>query len=147
MPDYLWEGTVACDVPAGDWREAITAAGTLLVQAGCIEESYITAMCRAVEVKGPYIVVSKGIALPHASPDNGAKKVGLAAVRLRDPIVFGHPNDPVDMLFCLCSTDFHSHITALVGLTGLLENRELLDQLRAASGSAEMYRLLDANLF
>jgi mannitol/fructose-specific phosphotransferase system IIA component (Ntr-type) len=147
MPDYLWESTVACGVEVGDWRGAIGAVGGLLVAAGCMDERYVLAMCRAVEVKGPYIVVAPGIALPHASPDDGARQVGLAAVRLRTPVSFGHQsNDPVDLLFCLCSPDFHSHITALVGLTGLLENKEALGQVRAATDAGAMYRVLAANL-
>lgn len=147
MPDYISQATVAADVPASDWREAITAAGKLLVGAGCVEDRYIQAMIRAVDVKGPYIVVAKGIALPHASPDDGALKVGLAAVRLKSPIAFGHQgNDPVDMVFCLCSPDFSSHITALVGLTGLLENGAVLEQLRAATDSSDMYKVLEQSL-
>lgn len=148
MPDYLWDETVACDVTAGDWREAITATGRLLIQAGCIEESYIEAMIRLVEMKGPYIVVAKGVALPHAGPENGAHKVGLAAVRLAQPVPFGHEaNDPVDLLFCLCSPDFSSHIQALVGLTGLLENAAALAGLRAAPDKDAMLQVLNNNLF
>lgn len=134
MPDGEFnERTVALDVKAADWREAIAAAGQLLVAEGVITPGYVSAMVKAVEIKGPYIVIGPGVALPHASPADGAQRVGLSMVRLAEPIVFGHAqNDPVDLLFCLCSPDFSSHVGLLVGLTVLLENAGGLSELRSA---------------
>lgn len=145
LADVMSVDTISLNAVASDWKAAITQVGQLLVASGAIEERYIAAMIRAVEVKGPYIVVAKGVAMPHASADNGANRVGLSLLHLKQPVSFGHAShDPVDLLFCLVSPDFTSHIGVLVGLTGLLENGALLDQIRSAPDTASALKLVES---
>jgi mannitol/fructose-specific phosphotransferase system IIA component (Ntr-type) len=128
----LSSATVRVNVAASTWQEAIQAVGNLLVADGAAVDGIVDVMVRAVEAKGPYIVASPGIALPHAGPDHG-KRVALGVVRLQTPVVFNHPsNDPVDLLFCLCCNDYSSHVGVLVKLTMLLENPTALQELRSA---------------
>jgi mannitol/fructose-specific phosphotransferase system IIA component (Ntr-type) len=145
LAGVMSEETIDLSAAAGDWKAAITQVGQLLVRAGAIEERYIAAMIRAVEAKGPYIVVAKGVAMPHASADDGASRVALSMVRLAQPVSFGHgSNDPVDLLFCLCSPDFMSHISVLVGLTSLLENPAKLAEIRAAGDKATVLKVVES---
>ncbi|HEY3367413.1 MAG TPA: PTS sugar transporter subunit IIA [Symbiobacteriaceae bacterium] len=142
----LTKETVSLNVEAADWAEAIRKVGSLLLNAGAVDQSYVDAMVTAVKAKGPYIVVAPGVAMPHASPDY-AKRVGLAVMRLKQPVVFGKPeNDPVDLLFCLCSPDFMSHMSALIGLTMFIENPGALAELRAAPDAETVVRILESNI-
>ncbi|HEY59474.1 MAG TPA: PTS sugar transporter subunit IIA [Anaerolineae bacterium] len=58
---------IKLDVQVHSWREAIREAGKLLLLSEAITPDYIDAMIRTAEDLGPYIVIAKGIAMPHAS--------------------------------------------------------------------------------
>lgn len=89
----------------------------LLRDDGCCDDNYVDAMIETVKELGPYIVVAKGIALPHAKPEKGSKKIGMSLVILKNEICFGSKqNDPVRAVFGLCAVDSTSHIQALSDL-------------------------------
>ncbi len=56
-----------------DWREAIRLASAPLIEDGSITQNYVRAMIDSIETTGPYIVLTPGVALPHARPSEGAK--------------------------------------------------------------------------
>lgn len=57
------------------WQEAIELAAQPLLDKHEIEERYIKAIIDKVEAFGPYIDLGLGIALPHARPEEGVKKL------------------------------------------------------------------------
>lgn len=123
----LTEGLIELDVKAIDAEDAIRKAGQLLVSEGLAEESYVDAMVKGFNDVGPYIVVAPNIAFPHARPEYGAKEKGVSIIRLREPVVFGHPtNDPITLVCALCGTDSTSHIEMLQALADLLRDEEKL---------------------
>ena len=91
---------------AENWEDAVREAGRLLVETGCAKPQYVDAMVRTVEELGPYIVLSKGLAMPHARPEAGAQKIAMSLVLLKNPVNFGNKNhDPVEAVFALCAID------------------------------------------
>ena len=125
---------IRLNVPVQNWRDAIYEAGNVLYQEGYIEQIYGQAMVDVVDKMGPYIVFWKGIALPHADIDCGVKKSGFSFIRLKEPVVFGTPeNDPVDMIFALAAVDHSSHVIALLELTNILSDAEKVACLRSES--------------
>ncbi|GGQ31945.1 PTS system ascorbate-specific IIA component [Actinomadura coerulea] len=127
---------------AGDWRDAVRAAASALVAAGAAGEGYPEACVRVVEENGPYIVLTKGLALVHARPEEGGLAVGVGVTRLAAPVEFGHPdNDPVDLLLAFCTPDPDAHVGTLSGLARALSGG-LADRLRAASGEDDLARIL-----
>ncbi|TDD88651.1 PTS sugar transporter subunit IIA [Actinomadura darangshiensis] len=134
--------TAADDVTAGDWREAVRKAASALVDAGAAGGGYPEACVRVVEENGPYIVLTKGLALVHARPEEGGLAVGVAVTRLAVPVEFGHPdNDPVDLLLAFCTPDPDAHVGTLSRLARAL-SAGLADRLRAASGGSDLARAL-----
>jgi len=126
-----------------DWREAVRAAGSLLVATGAATEDYVDAIVRAVEELGPYIVLAPGIALAHARPEDGGTAVGFSLVKLAEPVEFGSEhNDPVDLVFAFASPDSEQHITALAALADFIESGDNLARIRAASNDEELYRVI-----
>ncbi|QKW36120.1 PTS sugar transporter subunit IIA [Actinomadura sp. NAK00032] len=129
-------------VVAADWREAVRKAASALVDAGAAGEGYPDACVRVVEENGPYIVLTKGLALVHARPEEGGLAVGVGVTRLASPVEFGHPdNDPVDLLLAFCTPDPDAHVGVLAGLARALSGG-LADRLRAASGQDDLARIL-----
>nr|WP_281176773.1 BglG family transcription antiterminator [Fervidicola ferrireducens] len=125
LKDVLVEDTIKLNVEAKDWEEAIRIGGELLVKKGYAMPSYIEAMINNVKKTGPYIVIAPGIAMPHARPEEGAKRVGMSLITLKNPVNFGNKdNDPVKIVVCLCAVDHSSHLKALAELVQLLGDKE-----------------------
>jgi len=143
LKDILTVENIALDVEAADWEQAIRKGGELLQQNQFIDNCYIESMVDNVKKMGPYIVISKGVALPHAEAGAGVKKLGISFIRLAKPVFFGNPdNDPVDLVFCLAAMDADSHLSALVGLSGLLSDKKKLDVLRRETDAAKVHQTI-----
>jgi len=139
--DLLRKEAIAVDVTATDWKDAVVKIGEILVKIGAAEPRYTDAMIKTVEEMGPYIVITKGIALPHARPEEGAKKPALALIKLKEPINFGNPeNDPVDIVIGFTATDERSHVKAIAQLAKFLQKEENIRKLRQAKSVDEIYQ-------
>lgn len=126
--ELLNEKTIELNVDAKDWQESIFIGGKLLEDEGLIEHRYIDAMINTVKEMGPYIVIVKGIAMPHARPEAGAKGIGMALLTLKNPINFGNEeNDPVKIVIFLCAIDKVNHLKALAELMQLLEDETFIE--------------------
>lgn len=124
-------------------EEAIREAGKLLVDNGNVEERYIDAMVKGFKDVGPYIVLAPNIAIPHARPEHGVLKQGLSFVRLKEPVVFGHPtNDPVQLVFAICGIDNTSHMSMLSTLAEVLRDQKKLNVLLSSNSKKEILSIL-----
>jgi mannitol/fructose-specific phosphotransferase system IIA component (Ntr-type) len=135
---------VRIGIDAPDWQSAVRATGRILVENDLAEEGYIEAMVNMVKELGPYIVITPGIAIPHARPEEGAKKVGFAAVKLATPICFGNEfNDPVYLVLGFCSPNAKAHVEILTRIAEVLEVEGILDSIIAANSAGEIATLFN----
>lgn len=113
-----------------DWEDAIRTVAQPLLEEDYIDENYIISMIDSVKEYGPYIVIGKGIALAHARPEDGVKKLGLSVMTLSNPISFGHDeNDPVEIIFCLAAIDNFSHLKIMKTIVSIVNKEQKLYQL------------------
>lgn len=134
----------AVGVSLPTWQEAVRAAGRLLVQSQAAEEAYIEAMVRMTEEMGPYIVITTGIAIPHARPEEGALKVGFAAVQLDPPLPFGNPdNDPVFLVIGFCTPDASAHVALLSRLARIIGQDGFLEHVKVAHTADELAEIFN----
>ncbi|KAA9394844.1 PTS sugar transporter subunit IIA [Kocuria coralli] len=134
LHELVTPDSIRLDVSAGDWREAMRAAGALLVSAGVSDDSYTESMIRNVEENGPYIVVAPGIAFSHARDEDNVHRTGLSWVRLQEPVNFGHEsNDPVVLVAALAARNSSAHIMATKQMAALLDDPEKREALRSAA--------------
>lgn len=144
IKEILTTETVGTNIEAVDWEDAVRKAGRLLVDAGYAEEPYIESMIEVVKEYGPYIVILPGVALAHARPDCGAKKIGLSLITLKNPIKFGNEVfDPVKLLFALCAIDNHSHLELLQEMGLIFEDEEKMMTLADCSNKQELLEKID----
>ncbi|GLU47827.1 PTS sugar transporter subunit IIA [Nocardiopsis ansamitocini] len=145
LSGLLCQGAVATGVEATDWRDAISAAGGLLMAVGAVTEDYIVRMQRVVETHGPYIVVAPGLALAHARPCRAVLRTGLSLAGLAAPVRFGHPeNDPVRLVIGLAGVDRDRHCAVLAELTAMLDSPGRLAALHGATTPARVRSLVSA---
>lgn len=139
LKDVLIKDAIKLNINVSDWEEAIVKGGNLLVKTNCAEERYIDAMIDTVKNIGPYIVIAPGIAMPHARPDSGVKKIGMSLITLSEPINFGNKeNDPVKIVVSLCAIDHSSHIKALSELANFLGNPKFIETVLNAKDEEEI---------
>lgn len=143
LKDIIDRKSIKLNVEVKDWEEAVRVGGQLLVQSGAAEERYVDAMVDIVKEVGPYIVILDGIAMPHARPEDGAKRVGMSIVTLKPSIEFNNEeNDPVRLVISLCAIDSKSHLKALSQLMGLLEDRDAIEKILISKDVDEVYEVI-----
>ena len=129
---------------AKNWKEAVNIAGELLVKNGFAKPAYIDGMLKLTEELGPYIVITPGIAIPHARPEDGAIKPGFSVVKLADPVEFGNPNnDPVHLIIGFCSPNANAHVDFLAKLARILEQDMLLEKITSLQTKKELINLFN----
>jgi mannitol/fructose-specific phosphotransferase system IIA component (Ntr-type) len=141
LKNALKQENILLDVDASDWVEAVRKAGQLMVQLGLVRPSYIDGMIEVIKTLGPYVVIIPGVAMPHARPDQGSIKIGMVLLRLKNPVYFGSPNDPVDFVIAFSAVDNISHTGMIRELALFLARDGIVDKLRNAE-TVEDLRLL-----
>lgn len=125
------------------WEEAIAYAAHPLKVQGRITENYIEAMIQKVKDYGAFIHIGKGIALPHARPEDGVKQLGMSLLKVEEPVLLlDDPKHDITIFICLAAVDNEMHLKALASLTKILSNKENLEKLLAAKDQATIIQLL-----
>ncbi|WP_329886717.1 BglG family transcription antiterminator [Pseudoramibacter faecis] len=135
---------IQLDVEASDWRDAIQKSAVPLVKNGYIEPRYIDAMIANVEENGPYIVVSKGFAVPHEGLEMGSVRVGMNLIRLKTPVPFGADElDPVEFVCTMSAVDHKTHLKAFFNLVNMLGDDRFHQALFEAKTPAAVNRIIE----
>ena len=139
LSDVLKEEYISLEDNSKTWEEAIEHAGETLLENNVITRDYINATIKNVKETGPYIVITKGVALPHASNELGVAKTAISLVRLNEGINFGNEqNDPVRYIFMLATINASSHLKALSELVTLLSEQEFYQVIDSAISPMEI---------
>ncbi|HLC03060.1 MAG TPA: PTS sugar transporter subunit IIA [Anaerolineales bacterium] len=124
---------------AETWQEVVDRAGRPLLRGGLVTLAYLRAVKDVVSTHGPYMVIWPGIALLHAPPGGGVRRLCMSLVTFERPVSFGHPeNDPVDVAIMLGAIDSRSHVPALFQLIALLKDHSAVSELRSAVEKARV---------
>ena len=144
IDNLLNEENVDINIDVKSWQEAIEKVGNLLLANNKIEERYIESMIDTVNNMGPYIVMAKGIAMPHARPEHGAKETSLSIITLKEPVEFGNEDfDPVTMVIGLSSVDSKSHLELLSDLSNIMDDEELIEKVKCCKSKSELITLIN----
>lgn len=127
LTELIKDSYIQLDINAHSFEEAITLSMKPLVQDNAVTDDYIRNVLTILEEAGPYIVITKNIAIPHAPSDAGANKLAIGFTRLKESVVSGNiANDPVKFLFSLSSPTGNEHLSALSELADLFGREEFL---------------------
>ncbi len=134
---------IQLDAAVSSWEEAIIAAGEPLLWKGCISVNYLNTMVSLVHRYGPYIVLAKGIALAHASPEDGMLVPGISVMRFREPVLFGHAdNDPIWVVFACAMPDKPAYTAALLKLMRKIRRPAFLQAILNAASPKELMEVI-----
>lgn len=139
----ICENDIEIGVNADNWEDVIRKCAKILLEKKSIEAGYVEAMIDAVKKNGPYIVISKHIALAHARPEYGVNKLGLSFATLARPVNFGAGKlDPVKLVITLAAPDQNAHIELMAQLAEILVDEDRVEALVKATSSEEFCRIL-----
>jgi mannitol/fructose-specific phosphotransferase system IIA component (Ntr-type) len=139
--DLLKVKNIAMNKHVSSWEEAIKISGELLLKNGYIKESYIISMIDIVKEYGAYIVISEGVALPHARNKDNVLKTGMSLLSLREPVIF--PGDKkVDILISVSSVDNKEHLDSLVDLMELITEYDFKEKIKKMNTPNEVLKFI-----
>lgn len=139
LKDLTNERLMRLNIEAKDWEDAIRQSAQPLIDEGKIKHSYVDDIVSGVKEFGPYIVLAKHVALPHARPESGVLENAIGIATLAHPIEFGNKdNDPVKYLFCLSAKDNSQHLSALAELAEMMEDEQFFKTLENATSAKEI---------
>ena len=146
LSDIINENLIQLKVNASGWEDAIRKSAYPLFENGKVTASYIDAMIESVKEVGPYIAITKHVALPHARPQDGAKEIAIAIATLKEPVEIGNKdNDPIKYIFCLSALDNKGHIQAMSQLVKLLDESKFYEILDKAESPREVIDYIKKN--
>ncbi|MED3984986.1 BglG family transcription antiterminator [Peribacillus simplex] len=132
LEELLNMQTIQLQQHVSDWKEAIQVAAKPLVDLGTVEERYVDAMIEAIETNGPYVVITPGVAIPHARPEQGVRSLSMSLLKLDEAVDFA-PDKPVRLIIILAAVDNDSHLRALIQLTQLLNEPANIEEILRTS--------------
>ena len=143
LTDMVKPSIIRLGIEANHWEEAIRKAYEPMVKNGFITQNYVEETVRSVSLVGPYIVITKHVALSHAKSQTGALIPAMGIGVLKNPVVFGNKdNDPVKYIFSVSATDNEKHITAMAEFVELLNDHKFFAMLDNAEDSEEVMQFL-----
>lgn len=139
LRDFLMSQHLKMTYQMRSWEDAVRSGAKILLDKGIIEQRYIDAMIKSCE-NDPYIVIGPGIAIPHASPEDGVIRTGMSLLKIKNGVqYFGHR---IHILVVIAAKDKKEHLHALMQLMKLSKSDEDLKKLKNAAGIPEMSRII-----
>ncbi|MGK7379302.1 BglG family transcription antiterminator [Planococcus sp. 1R117A] len=144
LGELLTLQTIQLQPSAASWQQAIQSAAQPLVESGTVEECYVKAMIESIEANGPYVVITPGVAIPHARPEQGVNSLSMSLLKLEEPVEFAS-DKPVQLIIVLAASDSDSHLRALIQLTQLLNEPANIKRMLEISDKTELMEFIHEN--
>lgn len=124
-----------------DKEEAIRTAGRLLVEQGCVDESYIDAMIEREKLVTTYM--GMGIAIPHGTTEQKSrvKKSGIVVLQYPEGVDFG--SEKAQLVFGIAGVG-DEHLDILSNICTALEDEEVLEKLKTTNDPDFVMECLEA---
>lgn len=144
LKDLLIEENIQFIDRIDDWKDAIKMAAEPLLLSDSITTQYIDVMIENVETTGPYIIIGEQVAIPHARPEFGVKKLGMSLLKLEETThLLNDDTNQVEIFICLAAIDNQTHLKALAQLTTLLSDPLKLKILKEAKTKQDILDLVE----
>lgn len=147
LTNMISESIIQLQVEANNWEDAIRKAGKPLVEHLYVKPAYIEEIIRIMHHEGPFVVITKHVALPHTKPSSGALRCGLGLTVLKEGIAFGsQEHDPIKYIFTLSAVDNESHLTAMSQLLELFNEPSFFTMMDEAKTPQEVIAYIKSHI-
>ena len=149
---FINENIIRCSLQAVDAQEVINKLGSLLQDAGYVNEAYVeTVQARELNFPTGIVLAGAAIAIPHASPQGNVDKDGIAVAKLANKVPFHSMEEPeeivqADMAFMLAVKEPEQHLNVLNALFTAFQNNKIVESLLQAENPQVIYQILKENL-
>ena len=130
---YFGAGSIVAQDTSPSFADAVSQSVSLLVASGKAQLSYVDEVLESLKTLGPYFVIAPGLALAHAKPSDSVLAPGMALLKLAQPVISGSANDPVSLVFSMCSPNASEHMEMLGGFGQLMSTDQVMNNLLNAS--------------
>lgn len=142
LSELLTKDTIRFSNKKLSWQEAIKLSARPLLEAGNISQKYIDSIIENVNENGPYINIGPEIALAHARPDQGVKRLGMSLLLLNHDIDLVDNKHKIRLIIVLAASDSSSHLKALSELAQILGNKDDVKTIMKAKKASEIEDLI-----
>lgn len=125
-----------------NWEQAVRLASNPLLDAKIINENYQEQMIKNIKEMGPYVVLSKDIALPHARPQDGAKSSAIAVLKVKNRVNFTEDKNVNIVIALACSND-DDHLKTLQFISNTLSDKTKYDALVKTNEVNKIFEILN----
>ena len=139
LTELLAESSIRLDATASGRDDAIRQAGSVLLEAGAIDASYIDAMLERENSVSTF--VGEGVAIPHGTLAGKDAVKADALVLLRFPEGVDWDGNAVSIAIGIAAKG-NGHIALLSQLATILLEPEKAEALRNATSTEQVYALL-----
>lgn len=144
LSDLLKGDYISRNVSAFNKWDAVEKAALPLIENKAINDKYLGKIMESLAINSSYTVIAKGIAMPHAKPDNDVHKTCMSLISLKEPVLFGNAdNDPVRYIFCLAIKDSDSHLKAMSTFVQLISNSEFFKVVDHTSDKEDIIQFIE----
>ncbi len=124
------------------WEDAVEEGFEPLIKGKYVDESYYKSIIELINNFGSYMVVSEGLAIPHAENMNNVHKSGISLLYLNHPVIFPG-NKKVNLLFCLSAVDKKDHVQSLEDIIRLEEEFSFRKKMAETNSKEEITEILN----
>lgn len=147
LTNIITESIIQLQMEANDWEDAIRKAGKPMIEHLYVKPAYIEEIIRIMHQEGPFVVITKHVALPHTKPSSGALRCGLGLTVLKEGITFGsQEHDPIKYIFTLSAVDNESHLTAMSQLLELFNEPSFFTMMDEAETPQEVIAYIKSHI-
>ena len=144
LVDIVRPSIISLGIEASDWEDAVRKAYEPMVKEGFITYNYVEETIASINIVGPYVVITKHVALSHINSQAGALGLAMGIGTLKKPVCFGNKeNDPVKYIFSLSAIDNETHLCAMSEFVELLNDKKFYEMLDKAQDSQEVMKFIE----
>ena len=122
------------------WEEAICISVEPLEKNGYVRSEYKEEIIKSVKEKGPYIVLSEDIVLPHARPEQGVNQSQIAITLFKKPVRFSEDYASTRLFIALAATNGGEHLKTLSDIAELFQDEEKLQHILQSENEKYLYQ-------
>lgn len=142
LTSYFALGSIVLQDASPSFEAAVSQSVSLLVGSGQAQAGYVDEVLESLGALGPYFVIAPGLALAHAKPSAAALEPGMALLKLTEPVRSGSANDPVSLVFSMCSPNASDHLEMLGDFGELMSTEKVMNSLLNASAQSVIEEIL-----